>query len=41
VALFAGLTAGLTATERHRTALRAVIYANITLVAAATTGQVI
>jgi hypothetical protein len=29
VALFAGLTAALTRSERHRTALRAVIYATI------------
>jgi multiple antibiotic resistance protein len=41
VALFAGLTASLTRTERHLTALRAVIYAAIILVAAGTVGQVI
>jgi multiple antibiotic resistance protein len=41
VALFAGLTAALTRGERHRTALRAVIYATIILVVAATAGQVI
>ena len=41
VALFAGLTAALTAKERHLTALRAVIYAAIILVAAMTAGQVI
>src|SRR5881227_3212642 len=41
VALFAGLTAALTRTERHLTALRAVIYATIILVAAGTVGQVI
>jgi multiple antibiotic resistance protein len=41
VALFAGLTAALTRTERHLTALRAVIYAAIILVAAMTVGQVI
>ena len=41
VALFAGLTAALTRSERHRTALRAVIYATIILVAAGTVGQVI
>jgi multiple antibiotic resistance protein len=31
VALFAGLTAALTRAERHRTALRAIIYATIIL----------
>ena len=41
VALFAGLTAALTRKERRRTALRAVIYATIILVAAGTVGQVI
>src|SRR5256885_5633594 len=41
VALFAGLTASLTRPERHMTAVRAVIYATIILVAAATAGQVI
>ena len=41
VALFAGLTAALTRSERHLTALRAVIYATIILVAAGTVGQVI
>src|SRR4029077_12975373 len=41
VALFAGLTAALTRKERHLTALRAVIYAAIILVAAMTVGQVI
>ena len=41
VALFAGLTAALTAKERHLTALRAVIYAAIILLAAGTVGQVI
>ncbi len=41
VALFAGLTAALTRSERHLTALRAVIYAAIILVAAMTAGQVI
>jgi multiple antibiotic resistance protein len=34
VALFAGLTAALTRTERHLTALRACIYATIILVVA-------
>jgi multiple antibiotic resistance protein len=41
VALFAGLTAALTRSERHLTALRAVIYATVILVAAGTVGQVI
>jgi multiple antibiotic resistance protein len=41
VALFAGLTASLTRTERHLTALRAVIYATIILVVAVVAGQVI
>src|SRR6266496_6351046 len=41
VALFAGLTAALTRKERHLTALRAVIYATVILVAAGTVGQVI
>src|SRR5262245_53111762 len=41
VAIFAGLTASLTRTERHLTALRGVIYATIILVAAGTVGQVI
>jgi multiple antibiotic resistance protein len=41
VALFAGLTAALTRAERHRTALRAIIYATIILVVAATAGQVV
>src|SRR5947208_13149689 len=41
VALFAGLTAALSRTERHLTALRAVFYATIILVAAMTVGQVI
>src|SRR2546430_3551570 len=41
VALFAGLTAALTRAERHRTALKAVFYATVILVAAATAGQVI
>src|SRR5215831_9328365 len=39
VALFAGLTAGLTRAQRHWTALRGVIYATIILVAAGTVGQ--
>ncbi len=39
--MFAGLTAALTRTERHLTALRAVFYAAIILVAAGTVGQVI
>jgi multiple antibiotic resistance protein len=41
VALFTGLTASLTRAQRHWTALRAVIYATIILVAAGTVGQVI
>jgi multiple antibiotic resistance protein len=41
LALFAGLTASLSRTERHLTALRACIYATIILVAAMTVGQVI
>jgi multiple antibiotic resistance protein len=41
VALFAGLTAGLTRAQRHWTALRGVIYATIILVAAGTVGQAI
>jgi len=41
VALFAGLTVSLTRGERHRTALKAVIYATIILVAAGTIGQVV
>jgi multiple antibiotic resistance protein len=40
VALFAGLTAALSRSERHRTALKAVFYATIILVAAGTVGQV-
>ena len=41
VALFAGLTAGLTRAQRHWTALRGVIYATIILIGAGTVGQVI
>ena len=41
VAIFAGLTAALSRTERHLTALRAVFYATIILVSAMTVGQVI
>jgi multiple antibiotic resistance protein len=41
VALFAGLTAALTRAERHRMALRAVIYAAIILVVAVVAGQII
>jgi len=41
VALFAGLTAALTRSERHRTALKAVFYATIILIGAGTVGQVI
>src|SRR6476660_9569780 len=41
VAIFAGLTASLTAAERHRTALRATLYATIILVVAVVAGQII
>jgi len=41
VAIFAGLTASLTRTERHRTALRAALYATIILVVAVVAGQII
>jgi len=41
VAIFAGLTASLTRTERHRTALRASLYATIILVVAVVAGQII
>ena len=41
VALFSALTASLTSTERHRTALRATIYAAIILVVAVVAGQII
>ena len=41
VALFVGLTASLTRAERHRTALRAVIYATIILILAVVAGQII
>ena len=41
LALFAGLTASLSRADRHWTALRAVMYATIILVAAGTVGQVI
>jgi len=41
VAIFAGLTAALTRSERHRTALRAVLYATVTLVVAVVAGQII
>jgi len=41
VAIFAGLTASLTATERRRTALRATLYATVILVAAVVAGQII
>jgi multiple antibiotic resistance protein len=41
VAIFAGLTAALTRAERHRTALRAVLYATAILVVAVFAGQVI
>ncbi len=41
LALFAGLTASLTAGERRRTAFRASLYAAIILVVAVTAGQII
>jgi multiple antibiotic resistance protein len=41
VAIFAGLTASLTRAERHRTALRACVYAAIILVVAVVAGQII
>ena len=41
VAIFAGLTASLTAAERHRTALRAALYATVILVVAVVAGQFI
>ena len=41
VAIFAGLTASLTAADRHRTALRATLYATVILVVAVVAGQII
>ena len=41
VAIFAGLTAALTRAERHRTALRASLYAAVILVVAVVAGQII
>src|SRR6476660_6243762 len=41
VAIFAGLTASLTPAERHRTALRATLYATVILVVAVVAGQII
>ncbi len=41
VALFAGLTASLTRAERHRTALRASLYAAVILIVAVVAGQII
>ncbi len=41
VALFAGLTASLTRTERRRTALRASLYAAVILVVSVVAGQII
>jgi len=41
LAIFAGLTAGLSRAERHRTALRASVYATIILVVAVVAGQII
>src|SRR5947208_8173768 len=40
VAIFAGLTASLTRAERHRTALRATLYATVILVVAVVAGQI-
>jgi multiple antibiotic resistance protein len=40
VAIFAGLTASLTRAERHRTALRAPLYAAVILVVAVVAGQI-
>src|SRR5436309_15827900 len=41
VAIFAGLTAELTRAERHRTALRATLYATVILVVALVAGNII
>src|SRR6266403_5948280 len=41
VAIFAGVTASLTRTERHRTALCATLYATVILVVAVVAGQII
>src|SRR5205814_9717590 len=41
VAIFAGVTAALTRSERHRTALRATLYATVILVVAVVAGQII
>jgi multiple antibiotic resistance protein len=41
VAIFAGVTASLTQAERHRTALRATLYATVILVVAVVAGQII
>jgi multiple antibiotic resistance protein len=41
VAIFVGLTASLTRAERHRTALRASLYAAVILVVAVVAGQII
>ena len=41
VAIFAGLTASLTRADRHRTALRATLYATVILVVAVVAGQII
>ena len=41
VAIFAGLTASLSRAERHRTALRATLYATVILAVAVTAGQII
>src|SRR6478735_1690210 len=41
VAIFAGLTASLTRADRHRTALRATLYATVILIVAVIAGQII
>ena len=41
VAIFAGLTASLSRAERHRTALRATLYATVILIVAVIAGQII
>src|SRR5436305_1709065 len=41
VAIFAGLTASLSRSERHRTALRATLYATVILIVAVIAGQII
>src|SRR5207248_2076221 len=41
VAIFAGLTASLSRSERYRTALRATLYATVILIVAVIAGQII